>query len=409
MCLSHLLKRSGINHTLLHCNFQLRGKESDEDELFVRSYAQKNGLPVECKRFETEDYAGKHGLNTQLAARELRYAWFNEFLHHGDSYLLTAHHLDDSIETFFINLLRGTGIKGLGGIPVTRDNIIRPLSEFTSEDIYKYISDNQLEYRQDSSNNTDKYLRNKIRHHVIPEILDIAPAFKEKMEDFFTEMKSIQKFLKKEADTFREQHFSKSAVSIRVPLAELKKMNSTSFLQYLFEPYGLTKSGTAELTNLLQGPSGKKLIVNDYIFLVDRDKLLIYKECDSQFVREVISTPEFNYNDARTSIEIRASHDTSLTGSESIQKLDLEKIEFPLTLRNWSEGDKVQPLGMKGKKLISDVLIDKKVDQQRKGRVLVLEDAKSTILCLPGLLVSDNAKLDDSSKDVMEIHYLEQD
>ncbi|MFT4601911.1 MAG: tRNA(Ile)-lysidine synthase, partial [Arenicella sp.] len=206
MVLSHLLIQAGIDHKLLHCNFNLRSAESDQDQKFVENHSVEHGLELKIKSFDTTKESEKRNINIQLTARDLRYEWFNTILdldEHKKSILLTAHHLDDSIETFFINLLRGTGLKGLSGIPKRNGSTYRPLLDFALSDILTFVDSHKIDYRQDSSNNENKYLRNKIRHSLIPLVEQLSPEIRKKFKALFKESIEHQTFLEVEKVNFK--------------------------------------------------------------------------------------------------------------------------------------------------------------------------------------------------------------
>ncbi|MCB9223607.1 MAG: tRNA lysidine(34) synthetase TilS [Crocinitomicaceae bacterium] len=401
MVLSHLLLRSGLDHTLLHCNFKLRGKESDEDEAFMRRYAEKSGLSIEVRTFDTYGYVEESGKTIQEAARELRYDWFHTFAENERSLILTAHHLDDSIETFFINLLRGTGYKGVRGIPKFNHPFYRPLSSFKADDIYRYIDENHIDYREDSSNKETKYLRNKLRHEIVPGFNEIEPKFRSKMGAFFEEMNNLESFVHQQVEELQDRILFHKDNIISAPIEELNKLNSTA-LHFVFREFGIRRSNVKAFIKFLQSHTGSKFFSETHEFLLDREFLLL-KKLDISFVELTVEINEFptelHIASKALRFEIQSFHGIEKTNNPL--QLDLAKIDLPITIRNWKHGDKIQPLGMSGQKLISDVLIDHKISQFEKEKTLIIEDAHGKIIAIPNLMISEMVKSDDLTKDIL--------
>ena len=406
MALSHLLLQCGIKHTLLHCNFKLRGKESDDDELFLADYASKNGLEFHAKQFDTYQISTDQKLSIQECARKLRYDWFRTFIDKDNqSLLLTAHHRDDSIETFFINLFRGTGFRGLSGIPVFANKIIRPLSEFTSEDIYHYLSANQIEYRKDSSNSKKDYLRNKIRHDLIPVLAEMEPQFQSKMGNLFDELTQLKTHLDKEVEKFKTKHERCENEKYFYLLNEIKELD-TFFMEQVFRSFGVYRKNVTALFNFLNAATGAQFYTESHQFLVDRDQLIVSKKNSiSNDVYEIVAEVPAILNLSGKTISINKKEDFEIEkANTAIQQVDFSKLDFPLTLRNWQTGDKIKPLGMKGSKLISDILIDKKIDRLDKENVLTLLNSDGIIIAIFGVLISEDFKITASTIAVLEIN-----
>ncbi len=402
MTLSHLLTQCEIPHTLLHCNFQLRGKESDADESFIRNYAEKNQLALHVKSFDTNKASEDFNMNIQETARKLRYDWFDEFLKEG-AYLLTAHHLDDSIETFFINLMRGTGLKGLGGIQSKTDKILRPLSRFSTEDIFHYIDDNQIDYCKDSSNSSNKYRRNRIRNTILPQLLETEPQLKKKMRSLMEDLSESNLFIEKTAQDFRANHFEKIGNNHQVSLKEIQKQEDI-FVLYIFKKYGIQRSQKSAWKNFLTRETGAKFHTATFDFIIARDNLIFSKKSTDKSIEILIDYLPFRFKSDTEKVEILSKAFEKINKTNRIQQFDLSKIKLPLTLRNWKQGDKIQALGMQGKKLISDILIDKKLNQFEKASVLVLVDCDTRIIAVLGLVVSEICKIDENTKEILELN-----
>jgi len=408
--LSHLLLKSNIQHTLLHCNFKLRGKESDEDEIFLSDYAKKNKLEFHVNHFDTNQIAADQKLTIQECARKLRYDWFRTFLDENEnSYLLTAHHLDDSIETFFINLFRGTGFRGLSGIPVFVNKIVRPLSDFTSDEIYQYLGANQIEYRKDSSNIENNYLRNKIRNTFLPSVLEMEPEFQSKMAILFDEMTQLKNLVENEVDKFKSTSEKSENNKLIYELNEIKNLQPF-FREQVFRSTGIYRKNEPEFSKFLTAETGAQFYTDSHHFLIDRSNLVVIPKANSHHdLFALIHSLPLTASCGNQTISFSKKSDFELVKNNStIQQLDSAEIILPLTIRKWQPSDKIQPLGMTGKKLISDILIDKKVDRFDKENCLVLFDAENKMLCLIGFVVDERFKITSNTKEIIEIKGLGQ-
>lgn len=407
MTLSHLLLQFGIEHTLLHCNFKLRADESDGDEKFVRSYAEINKLILHVESFDTYKISQEQKVTIQECARTLRYDWFKIFLQEENSLLLTAHHRDDSIETFFINLLRGTGFRGLAGIPVDENKIIRPLSSFTNEDIYRYIDTNKIEYRVDSSNAKRDYLRNKIRLDLIPSLVELDPDFQNKMGDIFEELNQVKKLIDLQVTNFNSVNLKKEKNSFSYTLASLRGLDAF-FRQQVFRNYGIHQKKFTAFEEFLNAKTGAQFYTDHFSFLKDREEIIITTNSEKkEKVNQQIDKLPFELNANDTLIFCCKSNDIQLKKEiKNLQQVDFSKLNFPLTLRNWQEGDKIKPLGMQGTKLISDILIGKKINRNEKENILVIVNSDENIIAIVGLLVGEDFKLVTNSTTVLEIKLL---
>lgn len=399
MTLSHLLLAANMEHTLLHCNFNLRGKESDADEAFLVQYAAQHKLKIETVQFNTAQIAAEKKLSIQECARNLRYDWFNLFLQKEEnSFLLTAHHLDDSIETFFINLFRGTGYRGLAGIPPMNGKIIRPLSEFTADEIYRYIDLNKIEYRTDSSNAKKDYLRNKIRHDLIPELLELQPDMRSKMSTLFEELNDLKKYMNTERDKFNQQFLDSKSDYFRYPITALKECDP--FLrEHVLNTYGIHRKNAAEFEKFLHAQTGSEFFTSNNKFIIDRDLISILpnKKLESDLSYLIEKLP-FQQEINTSVLSLYESKDTRIDKTnQAIQKLDLAQIKLPVQLRHWKNGDRMKPLGMRGTKLISDILTDNKISSAERSMQLVLEDHTGEIISIPGMVISEDFKITEDS------------
>ena len=347
--LSRLFKELNYDISLAHCNFSLRGKESDEDENFVILLADKLSIPIFNKKFNTKAYKIKHKLSIQVAARQLRYQWFAEVCaEHSFDYLATAHHLDDDLETFLINLSRGTGLKGLIGIPLINDKIIRPFLNFPRADILQYAKENNCPWREDSSNQTSDYLRNKLRIEVIPRLKEVdhnlLNGFHQTQKYLNDSMALVNDYM----TLIKNLVVSETEDGFEIDVLKLQDLPNTNALLYeLLAPFGFT--AWDDLSDLLTAQSGKQIFSESHRILKNRKSLLLV---ENNFVHNKAT---YTIKESDTGIDIPINLkiervDKILGYTPSIVYLDVQKLSFPLQLRKWREGDSFYPFGMKGKR-----------------------------------------------------------
>jgi tRNA(Ile)-lysidine synthase len=376
--MADLFNKSGCNFVVAHSNFQLRGAESVGDEQFVKELASKYGVPFLVKHFDVSNYAEAYKVSVQMAARDLRYDWFKEALAKNKyDYIAIAHHSDDAIETFFINLLRGTGIAGLHGISSVHQNIIRPMLGFSRNEIEQYALDQKLKWREDSSNASDKYERNKIRHHLIPELLKINPDAAKAIKHTIENLSETEVVYRKEI----EQKLSKMVVvknkKTNVSLSHLKKLDHPHLYLYEYiKQYGFNYIQAKEICNALGGQSGKFFLSATHRISKDRRSLIIEeingKKQNLTFTIDIIDEAFENKDiNIKFSIKDKPSNYKPFN-PPSVASFDYNKLKFPLRVRKWTKGDKFYPLGMKKSKKISDLLIDNKVSLSEKDEVYVM-------------------------------------
>ena len=401
--LAHLCVKSGLQVTLAHCNFHLRGSESDGDEQFVRNLAKNLGVGVEVKSFNTKKYAEENRGSIQMAARELRYAWFNELLGtKAFDYLLTAHHADDSLETFLINLSRGTGIDGLSGIPVQNGKVVRPLLEFSEENIQAYAKKEKLQWREDSSNSDKKYLRNKIRMELVPKLKELHPTFLENFKQTQVHLQDTNVLAQNHLQEIKSILFATDRDVIRIALEPLKQLKPIgAYLYGLFKEYGFTEWD--DVKGLLTATSGKQVLSKTHRLLKDREYLLL-----SEFKnRDNGEYPVYNKETM-----IAAPIQLKMENVQTIEKstantifLDKKKLNFPLVLRNWQKGDYFYPYGMKGGKKLSKYFKDEKMDLfSKENQWLLCSDNK--IVWVVGRRADKRFKVDKSTQTIIKITFV---
>ncbi|SHI89304.1 tRNA lysidine(34) synthetase TilS [Flavobacterium terrae] len=359
MVLVDLFSKLDFKLGIAHCNFQLREEESNGDEEFVKTQSKKYTIKGHYKSFDTKNYSEEKKISIQQAARELRYNWFNELLEkEGYDFLLTAHHLDDSLETFLINFTRGTGIEGLTGIPEVNRNVIRPLLIFSRDEIENYAKENKIEWREDSSNASDKYFRNKIRHHVIPILKELNPSLLESFENTIKNISGTNTLVKDALNTnfkvIATQKNSETYFDIE-KLVQLE--NYKSYLYEWLKSFGF--SDWQSIYELIHSQSGKQIFSENYRLLKDRNQLIL-SEIGINNNEESFSINE-NENSIVKPINLSICNQSYISEpTKSCIFVNKEKLKFPLKIRKWQEGDYFYPSGMQGKKKVSKYFKDEK-------------------------------------------------
>ncbi len=390
-----------------HCNFHLRSDESDQDELFVKALASKYEKTFFVKSFDTEEVASERGISIEMAARELRYQWFEETRknHHFD-WILVAHHTDDQIETLFLNLARGTGISGLTGMKVVQGRVVRPLLFASRSEIGKYATDRMLDFREDSTNALTEFQRNKIRHLVIPMMEELNPSFRMGILETMERLRGTSAIYAQAIERTGElviQHTETGDTEII--LSELKLLNPLP--AYLFEflkPFHFKGEVVSEIVKSLSGQSGKQFFSATHRAVLDRKTILVQKlevasskryyleeNCTAvtQPIRLVISTKK------RQAIEtLKTSRKTAL--------LDKDKLQFPLILRKWQTGDYFKPLGMQGMKKLSDFFVDEKFSLPQKENCWLLANGEE-IIWIVGFRLDDRYKITAETENILVV------
>lgn len=411
--MTDLFKRSGLSFGIAHCNFQLRGNDSEEDELFVAELAKKNKVPFFSQRFSTLHTAQSLGISVQMAARELRYGWFAEVLRKEKySYIATAHHLDDQVETFFINLLRSSGIAGFHGILPKQGKIIRPLLFATRENINHYATDNHIKYREDKSNNDIKYLRNKIRHEILPVLQEINPDVIRHIGDNLERIREAEQIFRKTIEQKRKKIIRSEKEKITIPIGEIRKLNPQG--TYLFEflsPFGFNFSQVNDLLKSLDKISGKKLISHTHILIKDRENLYITpvpgQHGKPHFLKPVLLTESTKSITSPVRLKItqqKKDKTFRIDPDPSIAFLELHKLHFPLFLRKWQRGDYFYPFGQNHKKKLSDFFIDQKFSLLDKENTWLLVSGKE-IVWIIGHRIDNRFRITSKTKEVLRIKW----
>ncbi|XRE42872.1 tRNA(Ile)-lysidine synthetase [Tenacibaculum discolor] len=383
--LTHLLHQLHFNISLAHCNFNLRGTESDLDEVFVKELGESLNIQTFTTHFNTNKYAVKNKLSTQLAARELRYNWFNSLSQENIfDYILTAHHADDNLETFIINLSRSTGLEGLTGIPSINGNIIRPLLPFSREEILTFAENNNIKWREDKSNAEIKYLRNKIRHQITPILKELNPNILNNFNKTIGHLKESQQIVNDKIEEITHQIVSKEGDLLKISIVKLLKLsNPKAYLYQLLKPYKFTEWD--DVYNLIYAQSGKRILTKFYTLLKDRDFLLLLRTNEkTSFEEEHFIIREENKEiTAPIKLLLKRVQEKTNTDNKSIY-VDGELLSFPLKLRRWKSGDFFYPKGMLGRKKVSKYFKDEKISIVNKNKVWLLCSSKNEIIWIVG-------------------------
>jgi tRNA(Ile)-lysidine synthase len=400
-----------LNHdiSIAHCNFQLRGEDSNGDEAFVEQLAEELGIPVFTKRFNTKNYAKEHKISTQLAARHLRYEWFNELaIKDQFNYILTAHHASDQTETVLYNLTKGTGLSGLRGIPNKNKNIRRPLLFATKEKILDYAQTNKLKWREDSSNSEDKYSRNLIRNQIIPELKKINPSIDETMNRNIEKFKNVETFLDAESVKIKSTHLTRVNKASTLALDWLTE-NNKALLHHLLSHYGFNYF-QIETIYTGRSESGKTFTSSSHQLSIDRQQLIIssldnipFTEINVSSIISGIKIPFYQFTFTE-----QKSTETTISKDSNIAYLDADKLTLPFSIRPWRQGDKFMPLGMNSEKKLSDFMIDEKIPVNLKKRLPIFE-YDNQIFWIAGYRIDNRFKVTEKTKTVLIIKLESQD
>ena len=403
--LTHLCHDLKLNVSLAHCNFNLRGEESNADEDFVLELGEQLDVEVFIQNFDTKAYSESHKTSIQMAARELRYHWFADLAEQLDyDFILTAHHADDNLETFIINFTRGTGLNGLTGIPEVNENIVRPLLQFSREAIKSYAKSNNLNWREDSSNSSRKYLRNKLRHEIVPILKEITPqlldSFKKTIENLNDTADIVEESLNAVA---KRAIVSIDETGITYKVSEFKKVNNPkAYLFEMFKDFGFMEWN--DVVGLLDAETGKHVTSQTHKLIKHRE-FLILSELQVVSDNEIISI-DTNTNTVETSFGILRfdEADALKDNSDAIIFVDADKLTYPLELRIWKTGDYFHPLGMNGKKKVSKFIKDEKMTPIEKQNTWVLV-SNGNIVWVIGKRADDRFKVTDHTRTILKIEW----
>lgn len=409
VALLHLLAEGGYGPVAAHCNFHLRGAESDRDEAFVRDLCGRMGVELLVAHFDTRRIAAERHVSIEMAARDLRYEWFGKILdERGIPCVAVAHHADDAAETMLLNMTRGTGPRGLTGMKPWQGRVVRPLLGMSREDIELYCKAKGLSYVTDSSNASDDFARNKIRHHVVPVLKAINPSFLATMRSNASHIAGVMAIFEQEARRFEATSVRRDGTTTRIDADALRA--SPCAEPYLFEalsPLGFSADAIARMARCVErGHSGRVFHAKGQRAVVDRKEVIVTpSEADRQNLGTCIDTGTGEVWEP-THLLLRlfdAPPGFSPSRDARRMHLDASKIAFPLTLRHWRAGDTFRPLGMRGSKKLSDFFVDCKMSIPQKDAATVLEDGGGRIVCIVGMRIDDRYKLTDATRRVLEV------
>lgn len=415
--LCELCKQAGYDFEIAHCNFQLRGAESERDEKFVRELGEKYKVEVKVKEFNTETFAAEKKMSVQEAARVLRYEWFDELIRSQTSdlashisrftfHLLTAHHADDNAETVLMNFCRGTGLHGMTGIPVSYGHIKRPLLGFTKEELLEFANENKLDFVEDSSNLTSKYTRNLFRNEIIPAISKVYPQVKANLTDNIERFKEIEQLYKLAVGDIKRKLVKEKESEWHIPVKQLMGYNSRALIYEIIAEFGFSEKQIDEVIKLSESESGKYIDSPALSFRIIRHRHWFIISPVNSAGSATIIIEEKNkkaiFEEGTLEIE-KISNLEPATGNH-IACLDAKEISFPLILRKWKAGDYFYPLGMKKKKKLSRFFIDQKLSKTGKEKAWVIEMDKK-IIWVVGKRIDDRFKVTGETKSVLKISW----
>ncbi len=402
----NLFVQAGIEGIIAHCNFNLRESESDKDEIFVKSLGEKYDIPVLTTTFNTREYAKNNGISLQMAARDLRYDWFEEIrVQNGCDFIATAHNKNDLTETFFINLVRGSGIRGLTGIKEKSGRLIRPLLFAGRDEILEFAVQRGLEWREDSSNASQKYARNKIRHAIVPSCREINPRFDDIMIENMKRLRAVEDVFTEILEEKKKQLLIRDKNSMRISIQEIVDgTSSETWLYEILKDFGFSQAVIRDIGGNLHSRSGKMFYSLSHRLIKDRSDLIIEPLREEQSRKYYIENPleaidypirlDMSIEEIPNGFRIPPSPDTAW--------LDLDKLIFPLIIRKWEKGDYFQPLGMKNMKKLSDFFIDNKLSISQKEQTWILTSEKN-IVWVMGLRIDERFKISPETKRSLRI------
>ncbi|MEP7231924.1 MAG: tRNA lysidine(34) synthetase TilS [Ginsengibacter sp.] len=436
MVLCDLCNQAAFNFTIAHCNFQLRGEESERDEIFVKSLGEKYNVKVFVKKFETDIYANENKVSIQVAARELRYSWFNELITENDdqikransnetetpkshrtsnivrdTFLLTAHHANDNIETLLMNFFKGTGITGLKGIEPKKGKVIRPLLFAKKEELQEYARANDLQYVEDSSNSSDKYTRNYFRNQLIPSLQKIFPGVEENLISNITRFKDIETLYLQAINQHKKKLIEERGDEIHMPVLKLLKSKPLAAIVFeIIKEYGFTSHQTGEVIKILNSDSGRYISSATHKIIKNRNWIIIAPHNTLKASNILINKDdkEIKFQEGILKMETVQRVNQKITANKNIVLLDSDTITFPLLLRKWKQGDYFYPLGMKkksgalAKKKLSKFFIDQKIPIQDKEKIWVLESNKKIVWILNNR-IDDRFKVTDHTVNLLRL------
>ena len=402
--LCHLLYSNGYQFSIAHCNFQLRGDDSNSDEAFVKELGLHYDVRVFVKRFDTADYAGTNKLSIQVAARDLRYEWFKRLLTENNlDYLLTAHHADDNVETVLMNLFKGTGITGLQGILPGRNKIVRPLLFATKQEIQQYAKEHNLNWVEDASNATDKYTRNFFRHQIIPLVESVVPNAAVNVQQTIEHLKEAAILYKQSIEVHKQKLLEFKGDEVHIPVLKFAKVTPFNTIAYeIIKQYGFAANQLPDLFSLMKSSTGKYIVSSSHRIIKNRKWLVIAPHQSPAASNVLIEEADDLIEFEQGKLVVNFTDNIQPSADPMVANLDAKHITFPLMLRKWKPGDYFYPLGMPKKKKIARFLIDLKLSKTEKEKVWVIE-SNQKILWVTGYRIDDRFKITTATKKVLRL------
>lgn len=389
MTMAHLAMSSTVPERICvaHMNFSLRGDESDGDEAFVRQWCKERGIELFCKKVDTQAYAGMKGISIEMAARELRYSWFESLLaeNHLD-FVAVAHNLNDCAETMYLNILRGTGLKGICGIRPVNGRIIRPLLEFPRSEISRYALKNAIKFRMDSTNLESEYSRNRIRNEVFPQFEQINPSFLQSVAASMEHFAAAQEYIEAHLSEEEDEYLSVEDGVAKLNIVALKADRFRSYRMFdILVRYGFNAAQVKQIEESLDSCSGKRFSSPTHLLVRDRNTLNIYP---------VEENPDFTI---QVEIMDKPADFDPKSAPEGVLYVDADKLNLPLKCRGWHRADRFRPFGMQNYRKLSDFFSDLKLDVEQKRRQRIVThidaDGNEQIVCIAGLRIDDRFKV----------------
>jgi tRNA(Ile)-lysidine synthase len=401
--MAHLLKASGLNFSIAHCNFSLRGDEAIRDQEFCDQLAKQLRVKFHTINFNTSAYAAKNKISIQMAARELRYKWFEQLRQqHGYDVIALAHHQNDAIETILLNLTRGTGIAGLHGILPLNGYLVRPLLFMGRYEVQEIIKHNKFDFVEDNSNASTKYARNKLRHDVIPVLKELNPSLEKTFENSLQHFRDMETLLELRVDELRKELFTFKDDEVHIPLAGLIALEPKHLLLFkLLQEYGFNETSVNDIIASLRKHPGRVFESNSFMIVLDRDKLIIAPKSTHQQspVQIYAGGHEAQYGGYRLNL----LHDDSaliIKNNPLATAIDTQLLQYPLTIRGWRQSDYFYPLGMKTRKKLSDFFIQQKIPLHEKNSIPLLVNGNGDIMWIAGHRISERYKVSDNTEKV---------
>jgi len=399
----HLLKAACYNFAIAHCNFQLRGTEARADQDFCQALARQLEVPFYTINFDTADFAHEQKISIQMAARELRYRWFEQLSQqHQYTAVALAHHQNDAIETILLNLTRGTGIAGLHGILPKNNLWVRPLLFLTRPEIESLITQHQLAYVEDSSNASTKYARNKLRHEVIPKLKELNPNLEQTFERNLSHFRELELLLQQQLALVKKELWLEQGDEVHMPLANVRKLYPQRLLLLsLLKQYGFNETSIDDLISALDKHSGRVFESATHSLLLDRDKLILKPKAPQVSVPVLVNEADEQVHFGNYSFSITYTEELNHAYSNANQAIaDADLLVYPLTLRTWQQGDYFVPLGMNTRKKLSDFFINQKIPLHQKTHIPLLVNGNGEVIWIAGYRLSNRYKLTPQTKKV---------